>query len=170
MKRTVVMLMGSAMLCGVMSLPVRVRAAVTDGDKQFLEMAAQGDMNEIKLSELAETKATDPEVRAFARKMVADHSQLEAEMKPFATEWGLTPPTGLDREHHALYDKLAMVSGTEFDMSYMNMMDVDHHKALDAFTNEVNTTTDARFKAAVMKGKSVVAEHTAMADDLKAKL
>jgi len=46
----------------------------------------------------------------------------------------------------------------------------DHHKALDAFTKEGETTTDAKFKAAVLKGKAVVAAHTNMADSLKAKL
>ena len=50
--------------------------------------------------------------------------------------------------------------------------DADNHyyEALDAFTQEADTTTDAKFKAAVTNGKSVVAAHTSMADDLKAKL
>jgi putative membrane protein len=35
----------------------------------------------------------------------------------------------------------------------MSAMVADHHKALDAFTKESDTTTDAKFKAAVLKGK-----------------
>jgi putative membrane protein len=149
---------------------VPARAAVTDSDKQFLSTAAQSDMNEIKLSKLAETKASNPQVKAFAHKMVADHTRLEMKMKPFATEWGLTAPTGLDSDHQAVYDKLNGLSGADFDKEYMNAMDEDHHKALDAFTNEANTTTDAKFKRAVLNGKSVVSAHTHMADDLNGKL
>jgi putative membrane protein len=143
---------------------------VTEQDKQFLAMAAQSDFDEIQLSKLAETKAANPSVKAFAHEMVADHTSLEAKMKPFATAWGLTPPTTLDADHQAIYDKLNSLSGSDFDKEYMEAMTTDHHKALDAFTKEVDTTTDAKFKTAVISGKSVVAAHTSMADDLKARL
>ena len=169
-KKTATMLICLATIGAALSRPSQVNAAVTDGDKQFLTMAAQSDFNEINLSKLAETKATNPQVKAFAHKMVADHTALEAKMKPFATAWQLTPPTSFDADHQAEYDKLNGLSGSDFDKEYMNAMVTDHHKALDAFTNEVNTTTDAKFKTAVMSGKSVVAAHTSMADDLKAKL
>jgi putative membrane protein len=42
----------------------------TDDDKKFLVMAAQSDQNEIALSRVAEQKATNPAVKAFAEKKV----------------------------------------------------------------------------------------------------
>jgi putative membrane protein len=114
-------------------------------------------MNEIKLSELAETKASSPQVKAFAKKMVTDHTKLEMQMKPFAIQWNVTPPTELDSDHQAVYDRLKGLSGSEFDKAYMAAMVQDHHKALDAFTMEAQSTQDAKFKAAVLKGKTVVA-------------
>lgn len=159
-----------AIISAAAGRPSQASAAVTDQDKQFLTMAAQSDFNEIQLSKLAETKATNSQVKAFAHKMVADHTTLEAKMKPFATAWGLTPPSALDADHQAIYDKLNTLSGADFDKEYMDAMVTDHHKALDAFTQEADTTTDTKFKAAVTNGKSVVAGHTSMADDLKAKL
>jgi putative membrane protein len=170
MNKTAARLICLAAISAALSHPSQANAAVTDGDKQFLTMAAQSDFNEITLSKLAETKASNPQVKAFAHKMVADHTALEAKMKPFATAWQLTPPTSLDADHQAEYDKLKGLSGSDFDKEYMNAMATDHHKALDAFTSEGDTTTDAKFKATVMSGKSVVAAHTSMADDLKAKL
>jgi putative membrane protein len=139
-------------------------------DKQFLATAAQSDVNEIKLSQLAVTKASDPRVKAFASKMVADHNRLEASMKGYATSWKLAPPAGLDADHQAVYDKLSGLSGTDFDKAYMTAMSEDHHKALDAFTQEVDSSNNPGFKASVVKGKAVVAAHTSMADSLKAKL
>ena len=150
--------------------PLTARAAVTDDDKQFLTMAAQSDMNEIKLSQLAETKATNPKVKAFAHKMVTDHQKLEMKMKPYATAWSITPPPGLDSDHQAIYDKLNGLSGADFDKAYIDAMDKDHHTALDAFTKEADTTSDAKFKADVLKGKAVVASHTTMADSLNSKM
>lgn len=145
-------------------------AAVTDGDKDFLAMAAQSDVNEIKLSQLAEQKASMPEVKAFAHKMVVEHMKLSASMKPFAEAWKLTPPTDLDDEHKGVYADLNGKTGMDFDKAYIDAMDKDHHKALDAFTKEAQGTTDMKFKAAVIKGKTVVAAHTNMADSLKAKM
>jgi len=151
-------------------LTLSANAAVTDQDKQFLTKASQGGYTEIKLSELAETKSTNPQVKAFAHKMVVEHKALAAQMKPFATAWGIAAPTALDSDHQAEYDKLSGLSGMEFDKEYMNAMEKDHHDALDLFNEELKTTTDAKFKAAVMHGQSVVAAHTHMADDLGAKL
>jgi hypothetical protein len=54
--RLVTTFTSSALLAGTFAcLPAK--AATPVDDKQFLSMAAQSDMNEIKLSQLAETKA-----------------------------------------------------------------------------------------------------------------
>ena len=128
-------------------------AAVTDADKSFLAMAAQSDVNEITLSQLAATKATSSKVKTYAQKMVADHNMLEAKMKPFASAWSITPPSGPDAEHQTVLDKLNGLSGADFDKAYIDAMTMDHHKALDAFTTEVSTTTDLKFKATVKQAE-----------------
>lgn len=146
------------------------RADTADQDKDFLAKAAQSDVNEIKLSQLAEQKASNPQVKMFARKMVADHKTLEMKMKPYAMAWKVSPAADLDDDHKGEYQKLNGLSGNEFDKEYMSAMAADHHKALDAFSKEVDSTDNPKFKVAVEKGKAVVASHTTMADDLKSKL
>jgi len=150
-------------------LPVKAKA-VTDDDKKFLATAAQSDQNEIALSQLAEQKATNPAVKAFAEKMVKEHTQMTASMKPFADSWGLTAPTGPDSDHQKELDKLNGLSGNDFDKEYMDQMVTDHSKALSAFTSEAKDTKDVKFRAAVLKGKTAVAAHKNMAYDLKKKL
>jgi putative membrane protein len=160
--------------CGLLGLATTFGSltakAQTDDDKKFLAMAAQSDVNEIKLSELAESKATNPAVKAFAQKMVTEHKQMTASMKPFAESWGLTAPAGLDDDHQKDYDKLNGLSGADFDKEYISIMVSDHAKALDAFTKEAKDTKDTSFRAAVLKGKTAVAAHKNMAYDLKKKL
>ncbi len=142
----------------------------SDGDKKFLATASQSDVNEIKLSELAEQKATNPAVKAFATKMVSEHKKMSASMKPFAESWGLTAPTDLDEDHKSDYAKLNGLSGADFDKEYMDLMVSDHSKALDLFTDEAKDTKDKKFRAVVLKGKTMVAAHKNMAYDLKKKL
>jgi putative membrane protein len=154
-------------LTAVLSNPAH---AQSDDDKKFLAKAAQSDVNEIKLSQLAQQKASNPAVKVFAEKMVTEHKKMSASMKPFATSWGLTAPTDLDDDHKDEYKKLSGLSGADFDKEYMDQMVSDHSKALDLFTDEAKDTQDAKFKAAVLKGKTVVAAHKNMAYDLKKKL
>lgn len=144
--------------------------AASDQDKQFLATVSQANIDEIKLSQLAEKKSSDAQVKAFAHKMVADHEALGRKMKPFATSWGLTAPTALDSDHQQEWDKLNGLSGKDFDKEYMDAMVKDHDQAYDLFDKEVNDTQDAKFKATVEHGKSVVAAHKNMAHDLDAKL
>jgi putative membrane protein len=159
------------MVVGAIALmTANVQAQASDDDKQFLAKAAQSDVNEIKLSQLAEKKASNPAVKSFAEKMVTEHKKLSASMKPFADSWSITPPTDLDDDHKQEYSKLNGLSGADFDKEYMEQMVSDHGKALDAFTSEAKDTKDAKFKAAVLKGKTVVAAHKNMAYDLEKKL
>ena len=140
------------------------QASSADTDKQFIMTASQSDYTEIKFSQLAADKATNPKVKAYANKMIADHNKLETEMKPFADKMGVTPVTSLDSDHQSKYDALSSMSGTDFDKTYMTDMDVDHHKSLDSFKSEESATTDPSFKKVVAKGEKVVAQHTEMAD------
>jgi len=144
--------------------------AATDDDKKFLAMAAQSDQNEIALSQLAEEKATNPAVKAFAEKMVKEHTHMTESMKPFAESWGLAASTGPDADHQKELDKLNGLSGADFDKEYIDQMVTDHAKALSAFTSEAKDTKDVKFRAAVIKGKTRVAAHKNMAYDLKKKL
>ena len=160
----------AALGCAGLAISLSARAEVTDQDKQFLTKASQGGYDEIQLSKLAEGKATNPQVKAFAHKMVVEHTALAAHMQPFAQAWGLSAPMSMDADHQAEYDKLNRLSGPDFDKEYMNVMEKDHHGALDLFNHEAQSTTDAKFKVAVLHGQSVVAAHTHMADSLGAKL
>jgi putative membrane protein len=163
-------MMCCAMLgCAAMLIPAKAKAA-DDNDKKFLAMAAQSDVNEIKLSELAVEKASNPAVKNFAKTMVTEHTEMTGAMKPFAESWGLTPPGGPDDDHQKEWDKLNGLSGKDFDKEYMSAMVSDHAKALSAFTTEAKDTKDVKFRTAVLKGKTRVAAHKNMAYDLKKKV
>lgn len=161
-----------AITLGCISLvgPAVAQSASADQDKQFITQASLSDYTEITFSQLALKNAENPKVKAYAQKMITDHQKLEADMKPFADKLGVTPATALDAEHQQMYDQMTKLSGAEFDKQYMTAMDTDHHKALDAFKAEETSTQDAQLKPVVKKGEKVVAQHTAMADKMQAKM
>jgi putative membrane protein len=144
--------------------------AQTDLDKLFLSKASEGNFAEIELSQLALIKTSNAKVKAFAEKMVADHTMLESKMKPFAEADGVMPANAMNADHQAEFDRLKKMQGPAFDVEYIKAMDMDHHKAEAAFDMELQRTDDPDFKKAVTSGKKVVAEHTMMADKLAGKM
>jgi len=160
----VVVLMG-----GVGNLQ-KVAAQTAADDKQFITVAGQADLAEIKQSELALQKSRNRDVRAFAKKMVSDHRKLMEKIKPFAAKYDVPPPVLLSTGQDAQYSSLKGISGTAFDKAYVEDMDKDHHKALDLFNAEVAATADSDLKAMVTAGQAVVAGHTQMADALAQKM
>ncbi len=160
-----VLLAGTAMLGATV-----MQAQGTDQDKQFIMTASQSDLTEITLSKLALSKTMNSKVKAYAEKMIRDHTKLEADMKPYADKMGVPPATALNDEHQQLLTQLQGLSGADFDKQYMSDMDTSHHATLDAFKSELSTTTDAQLKPTVRKGERVVAQHTELADKLSKQL
>lgn len=135
-------------------------------DKTFLRKAAHGGLAEVKLGQLASEKGGSDEVKAFARKMVDDHTALNDEMAPIADSMGVRVPKTLDKQDQAEYDKLSALSGADFDTEYITVMVKNHHKDLHEFRMEAANTQDPTLKAAVENGERVIHEHLQMVDKL----
>jgi putative membrane protein len=118
----------------------------TDQDKEFLMKSAEGNMAEIELSKLALQKSQNDEVKQFAKKMVDDHTMLINDMRPFADEMGITPPSKLNPNHQILFDRLKGLSGTQFDKEYISAMVANHHNALSEFKAEESSTNNPDLK------------------------
>ena len=164
------MMCALALGCATLVGGTAVKAQGADQDKQFLMTASQSDYTEMTFSKLALQKSTNPQVKTYAQKMIDDHTKLEAQMKPFADQMGVTPVTALDATHQQQYDQMSSLSGTDLDKAYMSAMDTDHHASLDNFKTEESSTTNAPLKATVKKGEKVVAQHTEMADKMSKKM
>ena len=136
-------------------------------DKLFLRKAAQGGAAQILLGQLALQKTSNDSVKRFAQRMIDDHTAITQSLKSFADELGvLTPkPTKADQQEH---DRLAALSGSDFDREYLADMVKDHHKDLQDFTLEADSATDADLKEAVARDRVVIARHARMADRLAA--
>ena len=68
-------------------------------DREFMSEAALGGMYEVALGQQIEKKATNPDVRAFAGKMGADHGKANEELKQLAAKKVFTMPALPDEDH-----------------------------------------------------------------------
>jgi putative membrane protein len=146
---------------GLLITVPRANAAITVSmaDKNFILAAAQGGMTEVKLGELAAQNGKRDDVKAFGQMMVKDHSAINDDLKALAAQKGVTLPDSLDAKHQAMVDKMAALTGSEFDNAYIASMIKDHKMDAKEFKAESDATKDADIKSFVEKSIPVVERH-----------
>ena len=105
--------------------------AVTTDDAKFAADAANGGLAEVALGKLAQTKATNAQVKSFADMMVTDHGKANDELMAIAKTKNITLPTAPDADHQKKLEDLSKLSGKDFDKAYVDAMVDGHKKALD---------------------------------------
>jgi putative membrane protein len=98
--------------------------------------------------------------------MVDDHTRLNADMAQVADSMGVMLPKSMNKTDQAEYDKLAKLSGNDFDTEYLSYMVKDHHDGLRAFRIEAASQTDPALHEAVVKAENVVHDHKVAVDKL----
>ncbi len=172
---------GSLTLCaGAMAqasapTPTPMQGATTQklagADKNFLENAAQAGHAEIEGSKLAETKSTNPDVKAFAAQMIKDHTKVGAELDALAATKGYTPPTGPSIVQTAKIKTLGALSGTHFDKMYASQIGVSAHEdAVKLFKENASKAKDPDIKAFAAKNAPALEHHLEMARTLQQKV
>jgi putative membrane protein len=110
--------------------------SISQQDQEFVNQAAVINMAEIELGKMAESKAGNSDVKAFAKKMVEDHGKAQKELEQLVKQEKGKMPKELDQTHKDLKDKLSKLSGSEFDKQYMEAMAKGHEKAVSLFEKE----------------------------------
>jgi putative membrane protein len=139
-------------------------------DKTWAMEVAQDGTAEVELGRLAAQKGQSPDVKRFGQRMVTDHSKAGAELKQIAAKKSITLPTEVKAEQKEAHDRLAKLSGAEFDREYMSLMAQDHDKAVSAFQEESTGGADAELKAFATKTLPTLQEHQRLAHEIKDKL
>src|SRR4051794_7554790 len=136
---------------------------------QFLSKAMEANAAEVKLGELAQSKAEDQRVKDFAAMIVKDHTmaldkmqmlmedRVNAKVSRAKVDWHTMQLTQM---HQQTFDRLSKLSGKEFDREFMNTMVSEHQNAIrdfetharshgnNAANDNTNTTNNGRQKPA----------------------
>ena len=145
-------------------------ATLSDDDKEFATKAAQGNMAEVSLGQMAAQKGTSADVKSFGNRMVNDHGKALDELKQWATNKGFTLPTDVSADQKATADKLSKYSGNQFDKAYADTMADDHEKDAKEFDKASKDAKDPDLKAWAAKTLPVIQDHLKMAKEMKTKV
>ncbi|HEY2033911.1 MAG TPA: DUF4142 domain-containing protein [Rhizomicrobium sp.] len=104
-------------------------AETTSSLQGFVTGAATSDMYEVEAGKIAEKRTSNPDVKAFAEKMVHDHTATTDKLKSILGSMKHQPaaPAHLDDRRQGLIDDLRGAKAADFDARYMSQQ-VDAHK------------------------------------------
>jgi putative membrane protein len=165
MKKTSILI---AFCCGALcSIPAFSQAAGGTGDQDFVNMAAQTDMLEAHLGQMAADQASAQGVKDFAQMLTTDHTNDYQQLNAAAAKAGLTVPKGLDATHDKMITPFEKLKGPAFDRHFTQAMVAGHQKAIAAYQKEANDGQNADIKAYANQTLPALQKHLEQARDLE---
>jgi putative membrane protein len=133
------------------------------GDVQnFIRRAAESGMKEVAAGKLAQSRATNDRVKAFAQRMVEDHTRANQQLMSIAENKGIDLKGAREPE----LDIKAMGQGQDFDRAYMAQMVKDHTDAVRLFEQQAQGGGDPAVQAFAEKTLPTLREHLEMAKSI----
>ena len=125
----------------------------------FVSNASQSDLYEIEAAKIAQTRSKNPDIKAFAKQMITDHTALMNSMKPLAQAAGQTPADKLDQRRQGFIDNLKSASDADFDKTYLDQQVAAHEEALSLMQGYAKDGSDAGLKGGASKAIPKVQMH-----------
>lgn len=139
-------------------------------DRKALVEMAEANMAEIAHGKLALNKAVNPEIKAYAQRMVDEHTKALAEVQALAQAKGVELPKELTVRHKAKGAMLGALKGDIFDRTYIKQSGRrDHRVTHEKLRDSMDEIKDPDIKALAMKLRPVVEQHLLAADELIAR-
>jgi predicted outer membrane protein len=145
-------------------------AALPVASAEFLATAHQSGLAEIAVARLAAERATNPEVRRFAQMLVADHTMSNASISQLLQSQNARPNTTATQEQSAAQQRLAALTGAEFDRAYLALNLEAHQRSVLLFMKQVQGGTNAQALSYARNMLPLLQTHLAMTEELYASI
>jgi len=126
---------------------------VDEESSSFLVKIANSGMAEVKMTEIAQQKATLPAVRDFAAMLHRDHSAVNEQVKSLAAQKNVALPDSISDEKQKDIDMLNSKTGKNIDKAFIDMMVKNHEAGVDLFDKAQLDTKDPDVRA--LAGKTL---------------
>lgn len=146
-------------------------------DARIIAFANVANSGEVQEGTLAAQKATNPQVKAFARQMITDHKAMLADVKAFQQKNNVQPDSTAnvvtdlmkdgEDEIKDLTDKKA---GKDWDEDFIEHEIEGHKKVLEKLQDAEKSATNPELKTMLTKAQAKVQEHLTKAEQIKDKL
>jgi putative membrane protein len=136
-------------------------------EDEFFVMKAYADgIAEVAKSQLAMQRATQPAIREFAERMVREHTECDNKLVEMARTKRIALPATIDAVQTACINRLAALSGSDFDKAYIKAQMCAHECALQLFEKESCKGEDKDIKDMAAKAIPTLQGHAKSAFEL----
>lgn len=130
------------------------RAAFNQADVMFAQMMIPHHQQAVEMAELAETRATDPEIKELAQKIKAAQDPEITTMRGWLRAWGASEMPMGEGHGHGMpgmmteedMAELKASEGRAFDRMFVEMMIEHHDGAIDMAKTELSRGTNPEAK------------------------
>ena len=149
---------------GLIALPVFAKPKAKEAgkapmtDQQFVDFAAQADMTEANLGQVAQDKG-DQAVKDFGRMLRGDHTNDYNQLDEAAQKAGLTVPKGIDAENDRVIDSLDKLKGAAFDHRFAHEMIEGHEHAVAIYEKEAKDAQNPQIKTYAQDALATLHKH-----------
>lgn len=115
-------------------------------DAQFLASAAELNLEQIHLGQMAQVKGVTSHVKELGKKMEDAHTKIMSDLTALADSKQISLPNSSSDSIQKTNSKLNETSGDAFDKAYVNMMVSKHKSAIAVFDKASVDSKDADIK------------------------
>jgi putative membrane protein len=164
MVRRLILAAGAAVALAAMPrAPLHAQLEALRQDSKFIFDAASSNLLEIRLGQLAQSKAVNASVKQFGQQMVTDHNNLQTQLTAIVSKTGTDFKPGMNDEDEKEVERLDKLSGTEFDRQYMTSMIQHHQQDVAEFQSMSSSARSAEARQIATTGLPVLQRHMTMA-------
>lgn len=157
---------GSGLLALLVAVGLPAAATLSKGDEAFLKMAAEANMTEAHVGQVAAQQGTLQGVKDLGQTMVTDHTDAYQELTELADKLGVTIPKGIDIAKDRAIERLIHMKGASFDRDFARLEVASHREAIAAFQRESEHGDNADIRAYAKKTIPVLEKHLHMAEEI----
>jgi putative membrane protein len=166
-----------AALVFAVAAPVALaQSAQSVNDAQIAAIVVAANQVDIDAGKLAESKASNKEVKDFAKRMVTDHTGVNKQATALVTKLKVKPEEndtskGLKSAGQENLKKLKGLKGAEFDKAYIDNEVTYHQNVLDAVDKTlIPSAKNAELKDLLVKVRPAFVAHLDHAKQIQASL
>ncbi len=134
-------------------------AGITELDRQFMILDAQGGIYETSLAALAQEKSSRDDIKSYAAMLLRDHAEYNGALQALAQAKGIALPTVMSADDRTRLNGINLQGGSTFDRSFILEATRINDEDKKAAQDEAAATSDPDIKAFLQKYAAMDARH-----------
>ena len=167
----IALLIPTALLVPAYGVAANYKANLNDA--QIAAIAVAANQVDINAGKAAESKSSNSEVKAFAHRMIADHTDVIKQATALVTKLKVTPEENtlsksLRSDGEKNLDRLNKMDGKAFNKAYIYQEIAFHKQVLDVIDNTLlPSAKNEELKALLVKVRAAVSSHLDHAEKIQ---